>query len=90
MMTKLESRLAEVWNMTQSTYITETVMMQTLQVQIEQHLETAKQQWMKLVSNFTVACKGIYTCMYYMYMYMCTCYICVEHPLADTKLHVPQ
>jgi SUN domain-containing protein 1/2 len=51
MMAELEKRLGEVWNQTQSTYITSTVMMQTLQVQIEQHLDTAKQQWMKLIEQ---------------------------------------
>ena len=51
MMVELERRLAEVWNLTQATYVTETVMMQTLQAQIEQQLDTAKQQWMKLVSS---------------------------------------
>ena len=58
MMAELEKRLGEVWNQTQSTYITSTVMMQTLQVQIEQHLDTAKQQWMKQVSRVHVkACE---------------------------------
>ena len=78
MMAELERRLTEVWNLTQSTYVTETVMMQTLEVQIKQHLETAKQQWMKLVGSVYWFTVNAYTCTT----------LFVVHPLADTVLHM--
>lgn len=50
-MAELEKRLSEVKDQTGATYITETVMLQTMKTQIQQHIDSAKQQWMKLVGS---------------------------------------
>lgn len=50
-MTALEERLTESWNQTETLYLTETMVLQILQTQLQQHLNTAKQEWLKLVSG---------------------------------------
>ena len=45
----LKARLTEIQNETKSTYVTEAVVLEILQAQIQQHLNTAKQDWLKLV-----------------------------------------
>ena len=55
----LERRLAEVANQTaESSDATKALMMETMSSRIELHLETAKQQWMALVSA-TVCMGGV-------------------------------
>ena len=58
----LEERLTETWNETESSYLTEAMVLQMLQAQIQQHLDTAKQEWLKLVSG--EMCKLIYMSLY--------------------------
>lgn len=55
-MAELEKRLSEVKDQTGATYITETVMLQTMKTQIQQHIDSAKQQWMKLVGSMCLRC----------------------------------
>ena len=45
----LETRLAEMWNQSQSTFITEAIALQMVQLQIQQQLNSAKREWLKLV-----------------------------------------
>ena len=45
----LEARLTEMWNETESTFVSEAVLLQLLQTHIHQHLNSAKQEWLKLV-----------------------------------------
>ena len=45
----LETRLAEMWNQSQSTFITEAIALQMVQLHIQQQLNSAKQEWLKLV-----------------------------------------
>ena len=63
-MEELERRLSEVKDQTGATYITETVMLQTMKTHIQQHIDSAKQQWMKLVCS--VHLYGICMCSFEM------------------------
>ena len=44
-----ETRLVEMWNQSQSTFITEAIALQMVQLHIQQQLNSAKQEWLKLV-----------------------------------------
>ena len=61
----MDQRLSEMWNQINSSAITKALMVQTVASEIQLHLDSAKEQWMKLVCTVHV-----YTCTY-TYMYMC-------------------
>ena len=71
-MAVLEDRLAEVWNQTQSTYITEAIVIENVKTQIQQHLNSTKQQWMKVVSVVRVYVHVHYMVIIYILVYMFT------------------
>ena len=46
----LDQRIAEVMNSTETSGVSEELMLQTMESQIQQHLDVAKEQWLKQVS----------------------------------------
>ena len=51
-MQSLETRLAEMWNQSESRFVSEAIVLQMVEVRVQRHLSSAKQEWLKLVGDY--------------------------------------